>query len=210
MVNRRTKLLLTIAGGVLILCGALSLFLNQIALALAFGVVGVIVRVLGNVLPLTPFHSGPGLLIGLLLFSYLDFSTFLVASILIDVEPILVIIFDLDYPLHGFFHSFLGGTLIALLLATVMIRVRDFVSPLLSFFRLEQKSSVKNILLASISGIYIHILLDSRIYTDIQPFYPSNYNPLLTTGILAGLDSYVICIWSFFGAIIIYIIRFFY
>ena len=57
MVNRRTKLLLTIAGGVLILCGALSLFLNQIALALAFGVVGVIVRVLGYVLPLTPFHS---------------------------------------------------------------------------------------------------------------------------------------------------------
>ncbi len=57
MVNRRTKLLLTITGGVLILCGALSLFLNQIALALAFGVVGVIVRVLGYVLPLTPFHS---------------------------------------------------------------------------------------------------------------------------------------------------------
>lgn len=57
MVNRRTKLLLTIAGGVLILCGALSLFFNQIALALAFGVVGVIVRVLGYVLPLTPFHS---------------------------------------------------------------------------------------------------------------------------------------------------------
>ena len=57
MVNRRTKLILTIAGGVLILCGALLLFLNQIGLALAFGVVGVIVRVLGYVLPLTPFHS---------------------------------------------------------------------------------------------------------------------------------------------------------
>jgi hypothetical protein len=57
MANRRTKLLLTIAGGVLILSGALSLFLNQIGLALAFGVVGVIVRVLGYVLPLTPFHS---------------------------------------------------------------------------------------------------------------------------------------------------------
>jgi len=57
MVNRRTKLILTIAGGVFILCGALSLFFNQIGLALAFGVVGVIVRVLGYVLPLTPFHS---------------------------------------------------------------------------------------------------------------------------------------------------------
>jgi hypothetical protein len=44
-------------------------------------------------------------------------------------------------------------------------------------------------------------------YTDIQPFYPSNYNPLLTTRVLAGLDSYVLCIWSFFGAAIIYAIR---
>lgn len=57
MVTRRTKLILTIAGGVLLLGGALLLFLNQIGFALAFGVVGVIVRVLGYVLPLTPFHS---------------------------------------------------------------------------------------------------------------------------------------------------------
>jgi hypothetical protein len=57
MVTQRTKLILTIAGGVLILGGALSLFFNQIGLALAFGVVGVSVRVLGYVLPLTPFHS---------------------------------------------------------------------------------------------------------------------------------------------------------
>lgn len=57
MVKRRTKLILTIAGGVLILSGALSLYFNQIGFALAFGIVGVIVRVLSYVLPLTPFHS---------------------------------------------------------------------------------------------------------------------------------------------------------
>ena len=67
--------------------------------------------------------------------------------------------------------------------------------------------SFKRVLVGALSGIYIHILLDSRIYTDIQPFYPSTYNPLLTTGISAGLDSYIFCIWSFLGAAIIYIIR---
>ena len=158
-------------------------------------------------MPLTPFHFGPGLLIGLLLFSYLDFSTFLVASIIIDVEPILVIIFDLDYPLHGFFHSFLGGTLIALLLAAVMIRVRDFVSPLLSFFRLEQKSSVKNILLASLSGIYIHILLDSHMHLDIHPFYPFDFNPFLGSSILPGLSVNMFCVWCFIGAAVVYLFK---
>ena len=158
-------------------------------------------------MPFTPYHLGPGLIVGLLFLGFIDFPTFLVASVIVDVEPFLVLTFNLNYPLHGFFHSFLGGTLVALPLTLVMYRMRDKLSPLLSFFKLDQKVSFKSILVAALSGIYIHILLDSRIYTDIQPFYPSTYNPLLTTGIFAGLDSYIYCIWSFLGAAIIYIIR---
>jgi membrane-bound metal-dependent hydrolase YbcI (DUF457 family) len=160
-------------------------------------------------MPFTPYHFGPALFFGLLFLSFIDFPTFLVANVIVDIEPFLVLALNLNYPLHGFFHSLLGGTLVGVLLALIMHRIRDKFSPLLSFFRLEQEVSFKSILVASLLGIYIHILLDSRIYTDIQPFYPSNYNPLLTTGILAGLDSYIICIWSFFGAILIYIIRLF-
>jgi len=160
-------------------------------------------------MPFTPYHFGPALFLGLLFFSFVDFPTLLIASVIVDIEPFLVLALNLDYPLHGFFHSLLGGTLVAIPLALIMLKIRDKISPLLSFFKLEQNVSFKTILVASFSGIYIHILFDSRIYTDIQPFYPSNYNPLLTTGILAGLDSYTICIWSFFGAIIIYLIRLF-
>ena len=158
-------------------------------------------------MPFTPYHLGPGLFVGLLLLSFIDFPTFLIASVIVDVEPFLVLTLNLNYPLHGFFHSLLGGTLLALPLALVMYHIREKLSPLLSFFKLEQKVSFKSVLAAALSGIYIHILLDSRGYTDIQPFYPSNYNPLLTTGIFAGLDSYIYCIWSFYGAAIIYVIR---
>jgi membrane-bound metal-dependent hydrolase YbcI (DUF457 family) len=158
-------------------------------------------------MPFTPYHFGPALFVGLLFLSFIDFPTFLVASVIVDVEPFLVLALNLNYPLHGFFHSFLGGTLVALPLALVMWQIRDTLSPLMSFFRLSQKVSFKRVLVAALSGIYIHILLDSRMYTDIQPFYPSTYNPFLTTDVSAGLDSYIICIWSFLGAAIIYIIR---
>ena len=160
-------------------------------------------------MPFTPFHFGPSLFVGILLLSFIDFPTFLVASVIVDIEPFLVLTFNLDYPLHGFFHSLLGGTLVAIPLALLMLKIRDKLTPLLSFFKIEQEISFLRILVASLSGIYIHILLDSRMYTDIQPFYPSNYNPFLTTGIFAGLDSYVFCIFTFFGAVIIYIIRLF-
>ena len=155
-------------------------------------------------MPFTPFHLGPGLLFGLLFLSFLDFPTFLVANVIIDIEPLLIMVFRLPYPLHGFFHSLLGGTLVAVPLALVMHKIRNKLTPLLSFFKINQQVSFKKILAAALSGVYLHILLDSRSYLDIEPFFPSSFNPFLTTGILAGLDSYIFCIWSFFGAVILY------
>ena len=84
-------------------------------------------------MPYTPFHFGPGLLFGLLLLSYIDFPTFMLANVIVDIEPILVLYFDFRYPLHGFFHSFLGGTVVAFLLSVVMIRMR----PVFSDFRIK-------------------------------------------------------------------------
>ncbi len=67
-------------------------------------------------MPFTPFHLGPALLFGLVLFSYLDFPTFMVANVIVDIEPFMIIALGLDLPLHGFFHSFLGGVIVSLLL----------------------------------------------------------------------------------------------
>ncbi len=160
-------------------------------------------------MPLTPFHLGPGLLGGLLLNRYVDLPTFLIASVIVDVEPIIVLAFNLNYPLHGFFHSFLGGTLVAFFLIAVMSKVRESFSPLLSFFKLEQKSSFNSIIIASLSGIYLHILLDSRMHTDIRPFYPSDLNPFLSRSILVGFEIYTLCIWSFILGMIIYGVKLF-
>lgn len=158
-------------------------------------------------MPFTPYHLGPGLLVGLLLLSFIDFPTFLIASVIVDVEPFLVLTLNLNYPLHGFFHSLLGGTLVAFLLTLAMYPIRERLSPLLSFFKLEQQVSFKRILVAALSGIYIHILLDSRMYLDIQPLYPIDYNPFLGSSWLAGDEILIICFWSFVGAAIVYAIR---
>ncbi|MCW4020286.1 MAG: hypothetical protein NWF14_03540 [Candidatus Bathyarchaeota archaeon] len=155
-------------------------------------------------MPLTPFHFGPGLLVGLLLLSFIDFPTFLIASVIVDIEPILVLALSLGYPLHRFFHSFLGGTLAALILVVAMTKIRDQFSPLLSVFKLEQKTSFKGIALASFSGVYIHVLLDSQMHADMQPFYPLDFNPFLSSGSLPGLGVTMACVWCFFGAVAVY------
>ncbi len=157
-------------------------------------------------MPFTLYHFGPGLLIGLIFLSFIDLPTFLIASLIVDIEPFLVLFFNLNYPLHGFFHSFLGGTIIALILTVIMIKIREFFTPIMSFFKIEQEISFKKILLASLLGIYIHILLDSPLYTDIRPFFPLDFNPFYSTVNLTGL-LYAICVWCFLTGLIVYIIR---
>jgi len=158
-------------------------------------------------LPFTPFHLGPALLLGLLLLRYIDFPTFVVANIIVDIESFLVLALGLNYPLHGFLHTFLGGSIIALLLAMVMNEVRELLSPLLSSFRLEQETSFKGVLLASVFGVYLHILLDAPLYIDIQPFYPLDTNPFYVGSVSFGAAVYSLCTWCFLGAAVIYAIR---
>ncbi|MCX6658785.1 MAG: hydrolase [Candidatus Bathyarchaeota archaeon] len=160
-------------------------------------------------MPFTPFHWGPGLLFGLLLLSYVDLPTLLVSSVVIDVEPFVVLALNLRYPLHGYLHTFVGGTIVAFLLALVMSRVRGTLLPLMSFLRLEQKTSFKSIVIASLFGIYLHILLDSPLYPDIRPFYPLQLNPLLGHSMFISFDIYTFCVLSFIGAAIVYAARLF-
>ncbi|MFX1419234.1 MAG: hypothetical protein ACFE9N_09975 [Promethearchaeota archaeon] len=156
-------------------------------------------------MPFTPYHLGPSLLFGLLLLSLIDFPTFLIASVIVDIEPLLIFFFNLKFPLHGFFHSFVGGTIIALILTVIMTKTRKFFTPIMSFFKIEQDFSFKKILSASVLGIYIHILLDSPLYTDIKPFFPFDFNPLYSIGLQGPLIQ-MICVWCFLAGVIVYII----
>lgn len=158
-------------------------------------------------MPFTPFHLGPALVIGIIFIYYLDFPTLLVASVILDVEPFLVLLLDLNYPLHGFFHSFLGGTIIILLLSFILFKIRPMLNPITDFFKLKQNSSFLNILAASIVGIFSHILLDAPLYTDIQPFFPLNLNPFLDTSELPGVTIYLFCAYCFITAVMLYFIR---
>jgi len=144
-------------------------------------------------MPFTPFHLGPGLLVGLLLFRFLDFPTFLLASVVVDLEPFLVMLLGLDYPLHGFFHSFLGGSIAAFALALAMLKLRPSISGVVSLLRLKQSVSSRGIWAASLLGVYLHVLLDSPLYPEMKPFYPLAANPLLSSSMFIGFQVYALC-----------------
>ena len=145
---------------------------------------------------------GPAIFFGVLLFRAINLPTFLVASIIADIEPFIVIVLGFDYPLHGFFHSFVGGSILALGMCFVMLRFKGSADKMMGFFRMKQEMSSRSVIAASFLGVYMHIFLDSFLYTDIRPFFPLDANPIY------GLTSYdgviLFCVLSFVFGILLY------
>jgi len=158
-----------------------------------------------NALPFTPYHFGPALLIGTLLFPFIDFATIVIASVILDLEPLAVIFLDLPMPLHSFFHTYLGATIVAIILTIGIYPFRKYLNEIVSFFGLKQESSFQRIILASFIGTYSHVLLDSFLYTEMNPFFPLIGNPfwgLLTSGLV-----YTLCLVLGFIGFFVYILR---
>jgi hypothetical protein len=146
-------------------------------------------------MPLTPFHWGPGSWIGLVLFKRIDFPTFLAGCVVLDIEPFLVIVLGLDSRLHGYSHTFLFGSLIALILAYVMFKLKRPVQKIMTFFKLQQNLGFSSFVISALLGAWSHILLDAPLYSDIRPFFPLTANPLYQ--VLSHNTIYGFCSLSF-------------
>jgi membrane-bound metal-dependent hydrolase YbcI (DUF457 family) len=55
------------------------------------------------------------------------------------------------------------------------------------------KWALKPFMVAGILGTTLHILLDSPLYVDIQPFYPIRMNPFYNP--VLSSEIYILCVW---------------
>jgi len=148
-------------------------------------------------MPFTPFHLGLALLLGLALSFAIDLPTLMIASIILDLEPLYILSFGVaEYPVHGLFHSYLGSSIIAIPVALAVYSLRGALDRIMAALRISQRSSFRKILFTSFVGVYSHVLLDSFLYREMMPFYPLRVNPFVN--ILSAYDSYRI-IYGFCG-----------
>jgi len=155
-------------------------------------------------MPFTLFHFGPALALGLPLRGYLHAPTFILASLIIDVEPFFVLFFGLRYPLHGLLHTFLLAFFLGLFIGYLMFLLEGSLSPVYRAFLLEsdKKMSLKSFMIAGTTGILLHVLSDSPLYDDILPFYPLLINPLYNPALSPII--YDIFMWAWVLGIIYY------
>jgi hypothetical protein len=153
-------------------------------------------------LPVTPFHFGPGLACKGIAAPVFSWSAFAVAQVVIDCETIYYLV-NGEYPVHRFFHSFLGAAAAGLLAAVLFLGVvrASFIGfprvimPLTATSTARGEISVFGVLLGGLVGGLSHPLLDGIMHPDVRPFMPwTDYNPFL--GLIGLAPLHLACIAS--------------
>ena len=156
-------------------------------------------------MPLTPLHLGPALLVALLAYPLLDLPTLLVASAVLDLEPLIIMLLGLNQPLHGQYHSLTLGTLVALTVALAMHLLRRYTEPYMVRLRLSQPPDIRAYVASAVLGVWMHVAMDAFMYSDLTLLYPLQVNPML--GLLSSSTVVNICLVSYPLAVIVYLLR---
>jgi membrane-bound metal-dependent hydrolase YbcI (DUF457 family) len=155
-------------------------------------------------MPFTPLHLGPSLVFGLPLRKKLHLPTLLVASVAIDVEPFLVLVLGLNYPLHGYLHTFLLALPFGVMIGYTMFLLEKYFCWLWRALHLEECILARGSFIGGgVLGTFSHVLLDSPLYSDIKPFFPLEANPLYAPWLNEPL--YELCLASFIFGVVLYL-----
>jgi len=155
-------------------------------------------------MPFTPLHLGPSLVFGLPLRKKLHLPTLLVASVAMDVEPFLVLVLGLNYPLHGYLHTFFLALPFGVMIGYTMFLLEKYFCWLWRALHLEECFLARGSFIGGgVLGTFSHVLLDSPLYSDIKPFFPLEAN-LLYAPWLSGL-VYELCLASFIFGVVLYL-----
>jgi len=144
-------------------------------------------------MPFTPFHFGLGLGLGLPLRRHIHAPTFILANAIIDVEPFLVLILELRYPLHGYLHTFLLAIPMGFAFGYVMLLLEKLLRQFYKALLLEEANGLKmkSFIITGGLGTGLHVLLDAPLYPDIKPLYPIKLNPLYNPDLI--FEIYALC-----------------
>jgi len=130
---------------------------------------------------------GPGMAVKAVMPRHFSIVVFGLTQIALDLEVLLHLARH-DYPLHTFWHTYLGATIIAALLTVLGKPTSQWIKAMWNRIAAKCRDAdlmvpIPTTWLASLTGVlvgtYSHILLDSLFHSDIEPWQPwSASNPL--------------------------------
>jgi hypothetical protein len=155
-------------------------------------------------MPFTPLHMGPGIAIKAIARRRFSLMVFGWSQILMDLQPLISMATG-KLELHGFSHTILGATLIAIPAALTGKPLGEFG---LKVLKMPEHLPITwpVAFLSAYIGTYSHILLDSIMHTDVQALAPFRHGNRLQ-GIISIEALHILCIAAAAIGGVIYLIR---
>jgi hypothetical protein len=131
-------------------------------------------------MPFTPFHLGPGAAIKAACPRHFSLTVFSFTQVAIDCETLYYLLHR-QYPVHRFFHTYVGATLVGLFCAIMGrflcqygLAAFGWATPSLFKALVGSTSAIswRVAFVSAFAGTYSHVFLDSLMHPDIRPFDP--------------------------------------
>lgn len=138
---------------------------------------------------------GPGLLLKAILQGSFSLMVFGWTQVVMDIQPLIVMITGEGH-LHGFSHTYVGATLIAIFSALTGKYLSELGLWILRIRETRHSNIAWSVVfISAFIGSFSHVLLDSIMHSDVQPFYPFNLdNPMLKLISINALHK--LCLYS--------------
>ncbi len=153
-------------------------------------------------MPFTPFHIGPHACIAFPAAARLNGIVFIGANVIVDIEPLAVMLGHLDYPLHGYAHTLIVSAVLGGVWGMACYPLRSRISAMLHKVGLPAPDGRLSYFFSGLSGTWLHVLFDAIIYGEMRPLFPLSINPLY--GLLSIDGLYLLCTLLFAPALGLY------
>ncbi len=144
-------------------------------------------------MPFTPLHMGPGLIVKACMQGTFSLMVFGWSQILIDVQP-LVVLLSGKGELHGFSHTYIGATIVAVVSALTGKYLGEIG---LRVLHMENFNPIgwKVAFISAFIGGYSHVFIDGIMHSDMRPLAPFSQQEIFL-GIVNIDTLHILCVLS--------------
>jgi membrane-bound metal-dependent hydrolase YbcI (DUF457 family) len=148
---------------------------------------------------------GPGIFVKAILQSGFSLLVFGWTQIVMDIQPLIVMISGEGH-LHGFSHTYIGASLIAIFAGLTGKYLSELGLKILNISTKDKLISIQwsVVFLSAFIGSFSHVLLDSIMHSDVEPFFPFTLDNQFL-GLISVSMLHKVCLYSgLIGAAIYY------
>lgn len=154
---------------------------------------------------------GPGLLIKAVMQGYFSLIIFGWAQVLMDIQPIVAVITGRG-KIHGFSHTYISAVVVAIIAAVsgklvyrwcMRCMEKDFTAYQRQLFDVPANLTAGISISSALIGTVSHVLLDSIMHPDVEPFFPLDTDNNLALVLSIG-TLYRLCVYTGIAGTFVY------